>query len=320
MPPKMPKSPQIPIIPPLTDAATQRHYEMFMEHKVRHRRAEAERQMAEYERIRNLREGRDDVQVELRPNGREGGMEIIVHLGNGMHVGHRVRPEEMHMLEDPEHGFIRHIVGYMARQLTEHLEDRIGPGILRALDNARRDFGDMRRGMWERARENIRHGMDLAAGAVTGPKAKPDHPEPIKACDGKPPLVEAGPFKARLLADTMALWAESENMRHCIYKSYTNRIQNGHYLAYHIDAPRPLNKSGYTLGFSRDERGWRQDQIKGKANSIPNDPALLAFCQYVLAVLNGHAPAKDAMVKEIQKAQLKAEIRAELTGVDWGSL
>lgn len=129
---------------------------------------------------------------------------------------------------------------------------------------------------------------------------------------GLPEEIILGEFKARMLDDTMKLWQESEDMRHCIYKSYTDRIKAKGYIAYHIDAPR-LTKSGFTIGFLQRETGrqvhghgiaarimrnnamksdgqpkvrWVMEQLKGKANSTNSDEALKVFTQFIEETVN----------------------------------
>lgn len=120
----------------------------------------------------------------------------------------------------------------------------------------------------------------------------------------------------QLIDNKLRLYEEGRDMKHCIWRSYRDRVAMQNYVAYHIDAPQ-LAKEGYTLGICKDYRisfaprywtnvhegrpdvpsieeehkaiGWKVDQIRGIANSIPVYAELDAFvkiiCQQVNEVL-----------------------------------
>jgi len=169
--------------------------------------------------------------------------------------------------------------------------------------------------------DQARHLVDVIYGHCKA-KPKPQKPEKFTWMEvkGVPEIIRGGPFTAHLLNDTMKLWEESEAMRHCIYKSYTEAIQAARYIAYHIDA-KHLTKSGFTLGFRKkskgvwgvspammalgagavnyaeyeEPKGWQIDQLKGKANSYNKDTALAAFCDVVMGRID------DVFGKEVEK-------------------
>jgi len=106
-------------------------------------------------------------------------------------------------------------------------------------------------------------------------------------------------YTATLLDNDISLKKESDDLRHCIYRTYSNRIKDAQYLAYHITG-EGCGKSGVTCGlkvnncntflFNISPQGdppeyrdpspssrWLHDMTRGRANSIPDSDDLTSF-------------------------------------------
>lgn len=120
-------------------------------------------------------------------------------------------------------------------------------------------------------------------------------------------------FTATLIPNEESLFNEGRDMKHCIWRSYRNRVgESKDYIAYHIDAPHLANE-GFTLGlklisgirYSMSPPQWRQlpelipptfaitndkmwniDQIRGISNAIPHDGKLDAFAGMICRDVN----------------------------------
>lgn len=257
------------------------HHEMIMANEEEYRR-----------RGRHYRNG---YEVRIERNNTQGRLDVIVHHPDDRTTNMPLDPRDVETMER-EPNFLRHLARQHAQIATEDMERHIFESMVIAVDR-QRGMGHMmerRAGAWERMREHlgdgINHGLDVARGAIDGPREKPVQAEVIDALVPYPAVIEIAGFRAELLNDTMKLWAESDVMRHCLYKSYTTRIQGGRYVVYHVTPPlnfAGLKKSGYTLGFERDgSGGWSQDQIKGTANSRPDSRELEHFARHVGEEIN----------------------------------
>jgi hypothetical protein len=177
------------------------------------------------------------------------------------------------------------------------------------------------------------------------PDRGPPATEKISWLDPVQSTITHAGFTAHLLNDTLKIFNEGRGMEHCLYRSYMSKITSGHYVAFHIDAPH-LNEFGFTCGirfqeqtdsingrpvweavvptlswfdFSADTpanppsitkrlRGnWAVDQVRGKRNSIPEDPQLLGFAEDLATMLNetiqGHQPSTWKRVDRARPVQ-----------------
>ena len=152
---------------------------------------------------------------------------------------------------------------------------------------------------WNAGYERMRGYMHMFNEQVTHrlqrTRAKPDTSEPIDWLKEKkiPETIEMSlngqDFKAVLINETMRIWKEANEMGHCLWTSYTDRIVEGKYVVYHVKA-KHLSKSGFTLGLRKVEKnrwlrntqeGFVYDQLKGKKNAVPTDETLKQFCKHV---------------------------------------
>lgn len=153
-------------------------------------------------------------------------------------------------------------------ELVRYMEREVNPRRYQFIGGGRRSGRSVNVGRL--GGEYAAHAHDLWNGFIDGPREKPTEAVPVAAVQKYPKEITVGSCKAELLADTMQLWEESENMRNCVYKSYTNKIERGEYIIYHVTAV-DFKASGYTVGFSKSDNRWVFSQVKGKANSRLED-------------------------------------------------
>lgn len=183
-----------------------------------------------------------------------------------------------------------HVAREVSRLFAEQMERQIRDELIRAYQGERNQ--DYRpRGM---TYEALMHVRDLTVGGLSGRYKKPEKPEPFeKITKSIAKEIEKNGFVATLLCDSLMVWHEAEAMSHCLYKSYTNRMLAGSYIAFHVTAPERKNmpKSGFTLGYRREGNKWEYDQLKGKKNSTHycSDKELLDFCSHITNVINSGA-------------------------------
>lgn len=106
------------------------------------------------------------------------------------------------------------------------------------------------------------------------PEARPSADKKCKkrfAClKHAPDVIEVGNLRATLLDSGHALYEEGSNMKHCIYTHYSKRIENGTYVAYHVEG-KGCDEAGYTAGFFRSEDNTlTNDQIRNNKNLTPD--------------------------------------------------
>lgn len=119
--------------------------------------------------------------------------------------------------------------------------------------------------------------------------------EPLKEITKE---IEHDHFKATLLDSELKLWQESQDMGHCIHRSYTDRIEKGDYIAYHIKCPRSVSRNGVTLGFIKSRGLWAIDSVKDKTNKNRKHERIDVFCEMIRDGLN------EGLVEEPEKETL----------------
>jgi len=168
---------------------------------------------------------------------------------------------------------------------------------------------------------DMARGRDISAIAFRGdfahepPKPiRPKEAKPIEVLSPYPKEIELGKHKAILLDDDQKLYDESDNLRHCIYRTYSPRIERGEYIAYHITGPG-TGRNGATCGIRKHKQepiryrphhseilrsmrkiknkiSWQHDQTRGKGNSIPNMDKAIPFIDHVVKLCNEAMPDK----------------------------
>ena len=202
---------------------------------------------------------------------------VIAARVQGLQTVHQVTDQYLH--ETP----FDHIARDMAQSLAREVERRVFEQIMRLQPELRRE----RRYEYERPRMRRRDHDEIHMYIGGGSRPKPKKAKHFKWMRGLPEEITVGDCKANLLNDSMKVYREGKDMRHCLHDSYQDRIADGRYLVYHADVPRDICKSGLTIGYSRNLDGsWMFDQSKVKANSTQDDPRLDALYEEIGKQLN----------------------------------
>lgn len=151
---------------------------------------------------------------------------------------------------------------------------------------------------------------EVWAASTSVPPVPPD-PEPYEWLAGLHKYIGSSTgMTAHLIDNKLRLYEEGRDMKHCIWRSYRDRIEAKEYLAYHIEAPE-LDKNGFTLGICKSYNdaprywtnvhegippngvvmdrkfiGWKIDQVRGLSNSIPQDKELHDFAETISQKVN----------------------------------
>ncbi len=113
--------------------------------------------------------------------------------------------------------------------------------------------------------------------------------------------ITLGEFTAKLLDNSMKVHEEGIEMRHCLHTHYQEKIASAKIIAYHVDVPRDICRSGLTVSFKRTAGdGWEFYQSKGKANSQRQDPRLDDLYAVLLKQLNKNLKTSKGYLENSQ--------------------
>lgn len=167
------------------------------------------------------------------------------------------------------------------------------------------------------------------------PLARPNTPTAEKAKrfkwlddeEFKPPkeITFMGCYKATLIDTDFALYMEGKTMRHCIWTTYSARIEGGSYIAYHISGP-DIPPTGYTVGLTRHIKGditdivcyggppvektaeengpWSMDQVRGYTNNLNENPHVKRLANILPELLNGETLLSTSELATIDETEV----------------
>lgn len=235
-----------------------------------------------YERIRSPNQN----SVDIERNPVNGTLDIRFDMREPMRYGIAVREEEIfdaYGNDDAMRNLCERLAGQIASEVERSVRGSTARELFRSLQTPAYGLGFRPRVDYattttstngEGGRridyEAIRHAMDMMGGPQRS-REKPEKAERFEHTKDLPKVVEHDGFKAVILDDTVKLWNESNLMKHCIYRSYSNIISRGEYVAYHVHAPKGVSKKGRTVGFVKRSGKWELEQCKGPNNSQNNN-------------------------------------------------